>query len=330
MESPMSPGLEFLERCAGETGFQVPALEKVVRLGEVLAAVARHPLLGTSLTLKGGTALNLAFGQPTRLSVDLDFNYIASADRQAMLAARPGIESACVELGRRLGYGVQQSADEFAGRKLYLNFRSVLGPADQIEVDLNYLMRVPVGTPVERSLWQPGGLDRPTARLVNPMELAIGKLLALLDRSAARDVWDAANLPAELANVVLSPSFRQWFVGMAAILPNPLQTYTRARVEGRVSAATIEQHLTPMLVGRTSASTTDLVDRSWNILAPLLALSESELAYLDAFNSGELRADLLFGGDVESAARLSSHPAILWRLKNIREYLTRTRAERPG
>ena len=71
----MSPGLEFLERCAGETGFQIPALEKVVRLGEVLAAVARHPLLGPSLALKGGTALNLAVGQTTRLSVDLVFNH---------------------------------------------------------------------------------------------------------------------------------------------------------------------------------------------------------------------------------------------------------------
>jgi hypothetical protein len=29
----MSPSLEYLERCAAETGFQVTPLEKVVRLG---------------------------------------------------------------------------------------------------------------------------------------------------------------------------------------------------------------------------------------------------------------------------------------------------------
>jgi hypothetical protein len=33
----MNPGLEFLEQCAAETGFRVAALEKVVRLGDVLA-----------------------------------------------------------------------------------------------------------------------------------------------------------------------------------------------------------------------------------------------------------------------------------------------------
>ena len=279
---------------------------------------------------KGGTALNLAFGEPTRLSVDLDFNYIVGADRQSMLAGKPGIESASTELGRRLGYRVQQSSDEFAGRKLYLNYRSVVGPRDRIEIDLNYLMRVPVGPTVERSLWQPGGLDRPTARQVNPMELAIGKLLALLDRTAPRDVWDVTNLPGELADVVRSPSFRLWFVGMAAILPNPLQAYTRTLLEGRVSAAALEEHLVPMLVGSASASTTDLVDRSWEVLAPLLALSEGESAYLDAFNRGELRVDMLFGGDVESAALLSSHPAIQWRIKNIREYLEKPRTHRPG
>jgi adenine-specific DNA methylase len=36
--------VEFLERAAAETGFQVEALEKVVRLGELAADVARHPL----------------------------------------------------------------------------------------------------------------------------------------------------------------------------------------------------------------------------------------------------------------------------------------------
>jgi hypothetical protein len=40
-------------------GFQTAALEKVVRLGELAVDVARHPLLGLALALKGGTALDL-------------------------------------------------------------------------------------------------------------------------------------------------------------------------------------------------------------------------------------------------------------------------------
>lgn len=78
----MTVSLEYLERCSGETGYPVGALEKVVRLGELTADVARHALLGPALVLKGGTALNLCFGPPHRLSVDLDFNYIRHLARQ--------------------------------------------------------------------------------------------------------------------------------------------------------------------------------------------------------------------------------------------------------
>src|SRR5437867_1920722 len=120
----MSVSLTYLQRCATDTGFQISALEKVVRLGEFAADVARHPFLGEILALKGGTALNLCFGSPARLSVDLDFNYIGRADREGMLEDRPKVEAAVKELARRHGYGVQQSADAFAGRKIYLSYTS--------------------------------------------------------------------------------------------------------------------------------------------------------------------------------------------------------------
>jgi predicted nucleotidyltransferase component of viral defense system len=180
----MSPSLAFLENCSAETGYQVIPLEKVVRLGELAADINRHPLLGEALALKGGTALNLCFGPPGRLSVDLDYNYIAQVEREKMLADRPRIEAAVSELARRRGYVVQQSADAFAGRKIYLRYRSVLGQDERVEVDLNFLFRLPLAGTEMRSLWQPGGLDRAQVRAVSQSEVVVGKLLALLDRGA--------------------------------------------------------------------------------------------------------------------------------------------------
>lgn len=84
----------LLTTLASRTGFVEQTLEKVVRLGEILADFASHPLLSRALVLKGGTAINLCFGEPKRLSVDLDFNYIGSVDREAMLEAKPEIERA--------------------------------------------------------------------------------------------------------------------------------------------------------------------------------------------------------------------------------------------
>ena len=94
----MNVSREWLDRAAAETGFQAPALERVVRLGEVLADITRHPFLGPALALKGGTALNLGFGAPPRLSVDLDLNYVASPAREDMLRDRPVVERAVERL----------------------------------------------------------------------------------------------------------------------------------------------------------------------------------------------------------------------------------------
>ena len=89
----MTISLEYLERCSAETGFPVAGLEKVARLGEMAAEVGRHPLLSDVLLLKGGTALNLAFGPPERLSVDLHFNYVGAGERERMLANQGSLRS---------------------------------------------------------------------------------------------------------------------------------------------------------------------------------------------------------------------------------------------
>jgi predicted nucleotidyltransferase component of viral defense system len=134
----VNPSLEYLQYCSAQTGYRIGPLEKVVRLGELAADLSRHPFLGKALVLKGGTVLNLCFGPPKRLSVDLDFNYIGNPDRKNMLEDRPKVEEAISENSRRQGYRVQRSSDAFAGHKIYLSYRSTLGHDDRIEVDLNY------------------------------------------------------------------------------------------------------------------------------------------------------------------------------------------------
>ena len=92
---------ERLQALSGETGFRLGSLEKVIRLGELVGSISRHPLLGRALALKGGTALNLGYGPPPRLSVDIDLNYVASAGRETMLQDRPEIERAVEQLAAR-------------------------------------------------------------------------------------------------------------------------------------------------------------------------------------------------------------------------------------
>ncbi|MFH0946294.1 MAG: nucleotidyl transferase AbiEii/AbiGii toxin family protein, partial [Planctomycetota bacterium] len=270
----MSVSLAYLERCSADTGFQVSVLEKVARLGEYAAEINRHTLLREVLVLKGGSALNLAFGEPTRLSVDLDFNYIGKADREEMLADRPPVEKAAADLARRNGYRIQQSADSFAGRKLFLHYRSVLGPEDRIEVDLNFLFRVPLVEPQLGELGQPGELDRPHVRLVGCEELLAGKFLAMLDRCAARDAWDIANLTSDMLRIVATPAFRARFVAIAGILDHPLSSYGRQRLVDRLDQRVVDEQLSPMLARGGTPDADELVERSWAIIGPLVKLTQ--------------------------------------------------------
>lgn len=191
----MNRSRAWFEWAARETGYRADTLEKVVRLGELAGEVARHPLLGSVLVLKGGTALNLCFGPPRRLSVDLDFNFVGPEDRDEMLERRPVVERSLESLAGGRGYQIQWSRAEHAGRKAYLRYISSAGVNDRVEVDLNFLHRVAVDPPLLAELWQPADAEWPSLSLVGIGELIAGKLGALLDRGAPRDLFDATHLP---------------------------------------------------------------------------------------------------------------------------------------
>jgi hypothetical protein len=120
----MSVSQERLRDVSAETGFRAEALEKVIRLGELASDVLSHPFLGPALALKGGTALNLAFGPPPRLSVDLDFNYVASVEREVMLRDRPEVERALEQLARTAHPTVSKSISTSSSGSRWVRFSS--------------------------------------------------------------------------------------------------------------------------------------------------------------------------------------------------------------
>ncbi len=313
----MGVSLQYLQRCSNETGYAVTTLEKVTRLGEIAGEIARHPLLGSALALKGGTALNLCFGDaPKRMSVDLDYNYIAHPDRERMLADRPVIEGTAEEITRRLGYRIQRSSDDGAGRKLFANYRSVLGTDDRVEVDLNFQFRVPLDGPKLREMWQPGELDRPRIQIVSEIELCAGKLLALLDRAAPRDAWDAARLSVVAGDVLQTARFRAIFIGMSIVLPHPIHTYTRDRMSKLLTKHIIESQLLPMLVEGDAVNAESLVHKAWDVVAPYAKLNPEEMKYVTSAQKGELRPELLLPSQPGVVAILAKHPSIQWKITN--------------
>ena len=232
-----------LVELAASTGFRKETLEKVDRLVGLLEDVNRHPLLSRVLALKGGTALNLGFGPPSRLSVDLDFNYIGAAEREAMLAQRPDVERALESIARAQGYTVQRSKDEHAWHKYFMEYSSAFGARDRVEADLNFLHRVPIGPPVRLGIWRPDGETGFSVQAVGLEELSAGKMCALLDRVLPRDCFDVIRLPGIIGER-WDGRLRLLFIALAGALDRPLQDYGEERLE-RVTQAAVAEQLHP-------------------------------------------------------------------------------------
>jgi len=319
----MPASIEYLQKCAAQTGHQLTMLEKVTRLGEIALEVTCHAALRDSLALKGGTAINLCFGAPTRLSIDLDFNFIGCADREGMLRARPEIEKALFDLVRRLGYKVQQSAQAAASRKFYATYRSVLGHDDRIELDINYLWRTPLAGLREAELWQPGELARPRVLVVSEEELWVGKLLAFLDRTTPRDAWDVSRMHSIAPTVASSPSLRRWFVAMSFMLDHPVWNYDRARVSARLTSHAIESQLHPMLTRNDRPDAAELFELAWNVAGPLVTPTPREAEFTAHAQQAKLDPSLIFGNDTNAAQRFMTHPQVMWKLENLRRHRER-------
>lgn len=147
-----------------------------------------------------------------------------------------------------------------------------------------------------------------------------------MDRNAARDAWDLANLAGQTHEAMHSKNFRLWFIALSAILNHPLTTYTQDRIEKRITNRSVAEQLAPMLIGQaTPLRPDDLVERSWNVICPFIKLGDNEANYIASIQQGELYPELLFSDDPEESKRVTLHPAILWKLLNVRAHLAKVK-----
>ena len=61
-----------------------------------------------------------------------------------------------------------------------------------------------------------------------------------------------------------------------------------------------------------------------------MTLGPNEAAYIASIGRGELRSELLFPDDPEAAQRIVKHPAILWKMTNVRAHLAQRAKKHSG
>ncbi|MDF1655630.1 MAG: nucleotidyl transferase AbiEii/AbiGii toxin family protein [Coxiellaceae bacterium] len=298
-------------------GYRPEILEKVYRLLGLLDIFMATPYLKKRLVLKGGTAINLfCTANLPRLSLDIDFNYVGSIDRQVMLAEKVAIKRVILDLCRRQGYTLYRNPGAHAGGKMILIYTSLLGANGRLELDLNYLYR--------RALWpvqwmqSKGWMKSVGVNVLDIHELAAGKLCALLEREAARDLYDSHNLLTQWG--LDNKKLRQTFTVYAGMRKGSWRQINVDMIQYSVKG--IRNKLIPVLRRDIIPGTTyalierwadDLVTSCKQAFQSILPFNEPEKDFLQSIEEyGEIRPEFLSADEVFCEA-VSNHPALRWR-----------------
>ena len=308
---------EELDYTAQREGFRQEILEKTWRLMSLLDAISNDGILSPQYALKGGTALNLFYFNVPRLSVDIDLNYIGSPDLAVMKEDKAMLEIKLNQLYQSQGMTLDRAATAHAGGKYELLYPSALNQGrGTIEVDLNYMFRVPL-FPVQRIQSQlVGGRKTQAVQVVSFEEAAAGKLSALMDRNAARDLFDTYHIlfETQFDRANLKTAFLAYYV-MENRSDDQIPLH-----KIQVNAQDIKNKLQPVM-RKTEVMGTDQKCIEWakmaatkvrNELEELLQLNTNEQQFLTDHKNGRT---LNFGLITEDAAlveKLESHPLIQW------------------
>lgn len=317
------PSARTLQRLANETGYQSGTLEKALRLLDLLQEIARDPLLSERLALKGGTALNVFHLPLDRLSVDIDLNYIGALDRAEMEAERPIVDAWLNRLLAARGYRVRRQPEEHAGGKWLSRYASALGGNATLELDVNYMARQPLFGAVRMESRPLGEFRASDVLVLDLHEIVAGKVVALIDRHAARDLFDARR--------ILSIEGLDWRWIKAAVLAIGAcgrldwLTISAGAIEG--DARELRQKLAICLprnrfagMGEVEAWIEEAVSLCREKFAFLFDLSEKEREFLDrVLDHGEVDAGLL---DVDPAvrSRIETMPMLAWKTRHVRRH----------
>lgn len=305
-----------LVREAAKTGFRPEILEKVWHLMSILDGISVHPFLKDKLALKGGTALNLFLFDLPRLSVDIDLNYIGKINKEEMLQERPLVEKALEMVFQRQAMTIRRIPQKHAGGKWQLRYESALGAGGNLEVDINFMFRVPLCELTKRCSHLIGQRRTGEITLLDIHELGAGKLAALFSRHASRDLFDAHEL---LTKQPLDfEKFRIICLLYGAISSQDWRTVTPEMLH--FETRELQQQLIPVLRKEVLENgskwddwTDKLLNDCKNALKPLFPLREHELFFLNRlWNDGVIEPSLITDDQV-FIEKINQHPPLLWK-----------------
>ena len=306
-----------LAKQAQEFGFIRDTFEKMLRLAEMLNYISGDPLLSKLLALKGGTAINLIIFVLPRLSVDIDFDYSLNSSKDEMIKDREEITKVIRRYMASEDYELSgKSKTTHSLDSFICSYTNSGGTRDAIKIEVNYSLRCHVLPFVSIPIETLGLFSETVVLSVAPIEIFAGKINALLNRTAARDLYDMNNMVKfNLFDESESSLLRKCVLFYLTISSDEVSnTFDIDRIYG-LSNHIIRTDLRPVLRKKDSFDLLSAQKDVADYLTRLLIINDNEHRYLEAFKNGEYKPELLFD-DVEIQERIRNHPMALWKIQN--------------
>ena len=310
-----------LGRMAKELGFVRDTLEKVCRLADVLKFMESDELLSKGIALKGGTAINFTIFDLPRLSVDIDLDYCRSIDREEMLVDRDVITDKINKYMIANRYILSSKSKNYHALDSFVyEYVNCGGVKDNLKIEINYMLRCHVLPVVRRGVKLPWSEEALTVLSVAPLEIFASKTVALLTRTAPRDLYDIHNMVMYgLFDESEEEMLRKCIVFYSAIgAEQPPEEFELDNIE-KVSLQQIKRDLAPVL-RKGERFDLKLVQREVReYLASILIPRKEEELFWKAFSEGSYYPNLIFGDSNELVKNIEKHPMALWKCRDKSE-----------
>ena len=310
-----APDRMTLDRLSAETGYIRDVLEKVYRLIALLGEVGRTPDLQGKIALKGGTALQSIHLGFRRLSVDVDFNYVGSLDKDVMERDRAEMRVALLRLFDQQGYVLDDERAYHSEQSFVIAYNNSAGNRDRIKFEINFSERLPALDLRVFELQHPfEALGDVSVLSYRPEELFASKTRALVTRATPRDLFDVSLIASGAASYdeVL---YRKLLIFYLCMTPEDVRMVRTDRIL-KVDERDVKRFLLPLLrKGGDRPRLEEMKEMAMTHLDGMLDFTPEELRFLDAFyDEGRFDQEALFG-EIPVAPNLGEHPVIVWRLK---------------
>lgn len=304
-----------LDLLAAKTDFLRDNLEKVLRLSDILQYMNANPLLSSYLALKGGTAINLVVFNLPRLSVDIDLDFTKHCTREEMFELRKLINNDILKYMTSQGYRLNPSSKNPHSLDSWVFFYlNSAGNKDNIKIEINYSMRNHVFEPIEKEVNIESLSLRFQVRTLDSLELFGSKIKALIERTAARDLYDVYNM---LKHHIFSDS-EQSALRKIVILYLSIGGNTPPKSEFNFNAidnlnfSHIKRKLIPVLKKSVDFEFEIAKSEVKSYLTSLMILTDNERLFVEKFNQSLYQPELLFE-EPETVNRIKNHPMAIWK-----------------